>query len=357
MKNIEYCSVFFFIVAIKLVAFVALHFFDVNHLFSGGNDSDYYHKYAMYKEGSAVNSWASLLRLLHEIGLYSRTGVSTFLKCLNILVLPFLVAYLVYIKGSPAKRYIFWCAAIIIGAYPTLLYYSFDIYRDLFMVFIWLLSLFLLKFLSVSPNICKKIIVFFIAIAASCVLYDFRPYLGFAYAVSLLFASFYSFKKNRLWLLVGVWVFALFVLYISGYLNIILNYRALFNESVHGSSNLGLDFSSALHFIPDLLLTVVFQMFGVFFPNMLSIIIFLVESLPFTFFLIYVIKNRRFSNKFVDYLVVFFLVYSTIWLLGNDNLGTSIRLRIFSYISIFIAFCVIYQNKAWTALKFHSKLG
>lgn len=63
-------------------------------------------------------------------------------------------------------------------------------------------------------------------------------------------------------------------------------------------------------------------------------------------------QESSFSNKFVDYLVVFFVAYTTIWLIGNDNLGTATRLRMFSYISILIAFFIVYQNKMACTFKY-----
>ena len=50
-------------------------------------------------------------------------------------------------------------------------------------------------------------------------------------------------------------------------------------------------------------------------------------------------------SKFVIFLLTFFVIYSTIWLLGNDNLGTSARLRIPSYLVIFACMFIVYQTK------------
>jgi hypothetical protein len=50
-------------------------------------------------------------------------------------------------------------------------------------------------------------------------------------------------------------------------------------------------------------------------------------------------------SKFVIFLLTFFVIYSTIWLLGNDNLGTAVRLRIPSYLVIFASMFIVYQTK------------
>ena len=45
------------------------------------------------------------------------------------------------------------------------------------------------------------------------------------------------------------------------------------------------------------------------------------------------------------FLITFFVIYTTIWLLGNDNLGTAVRLRIPSYLVIFASMFIVYQTK------------
>ena len=49
--------------------------------------------------------------------------------------------------------------------------------------------------------------------------------------------------------------------------------------------------------------------------------------------------------KFAVFLGTFFVIYSSIWLLGNDNLGTAGRLRIPSYLAIFASMFITYQTK------------
>jgi hypothetical protein len=50
-------------------------------------------------------------------------------------------------------------------------------------------------------------------------------------------------------------------------------------------------------------------------------------------------------NKFAIFLLTFFTIYTTIWLLGNDNLGTAVRLRVPSYLVIFACMFIVYQTK------------
>ena len=50
-------------------------------------------------------------------------------------------------------------------------------------------------------------------------------------------------------------------------------------------------------------------------------------------------------GKFAIFLITFFVIYTTIWLLGNDNLGTAVRLRVPSYLVIFASMFIVYQTK------------
>ena len=80
-------------------------------------------------------------------------------------------------------------------------------------------------------------------------------------------------------------------------------------------------------------------------PNFSSILVLILESVPFIFALFYVFKNIRFVTKFASFLLVFFVIYTTVWLMGNDNLGTAVRLRVPSYLVIFACMFIVYQEK------------
>lgn len=342
MNSRFYFTIFVLVFFIKLVAATLLYL--IGNDFFGGNDSNYYHAYALGYDDVITSIWPVILRWLNDMGLYSRDGVSHLLKVIGFIVIPFLVAKLTYVEGSRIRHRIFWAAVVVISAYPTLVYYTTDIYRDVLMVFLWVSGLFIFRALSQKPGIVKGLPIFMLGLIMAYVLFKFRPYLGFGYAAALIFSRFYSFRRYPFLLSLCCLVTALFFLFVGGFLEPIINYRSSFGE-VTGGSNLGITFSSALHFLPDLALTISFQLFGLFFANVASTLVFILESLPFILCFYYVVNNRKYSTKFVDYLIVFFVAYSTIWLLGNDNLGTAVRLRLYSYISIFIAFCVIHQNK------------
>lgn len=344
MKAQGYFYSFLLLLIAKIFILLLLAHAEIDFL-GGGNDSEYYHEYAIGNDDLALNAWPLLLRVLNEASFYSRDGVSHFLKLLAFLFVPLTIGALCRVHRSPVRSRVYWSAALVASAYPTIIYFTTDIYREVFMLTVWLCGVFLFKALSEKRQVLSKILILQVGVLLSFLLYTLRPYLGVAYFVALIVSSFYSFRSFSLLKSLLLLTASLFVLYLSGFLEPLLAYRALFAEQGVGGSTLGIGFTAATDFFPDLLKTTAFQLFGLYFPNMTSALVFIMESLPFLFFFSYLIINKNYSNKFVDYLIVFFVVYSCIWLLGNDNLGTAIRLRIFNYISVVIAFFIVYQNK------------
>lgn len=336
----------FCVLSILKFLFFVLEYYSGVDLFGGGNDSDYYHAYAVGLDDVAVNLWPVLLRWLNDIGLYSREAVALFLKILVVLVIPLLVARLAYVKDSPLYSKAFWMLACIVSAYPTLAYLATDIYRDVFMVFVWCLGLFVLKRMFEVRQASRKFICLVLGLGFSWVLFEFRAYLGIGYLGALLFSGFYRFSRYPVWATMLIWTVGLFALYILGILEPILSYRSMFHDgTLQGGSNIGIEFSSVYSFVPDFFRSLLYQVAGFSFLNWPSVIAFICESALFLSALFYIVRNKRYADRFVNCLLVFFVVYSSIWLLGNDNMGTATRLRVFNYISVYIAFFIVWQRR------------
>lgn len=344
MKAQDYFYSFWIFILAKLLLILVLANTGTN-FFGGGNDSEYYHAYAIGNEDLAVNAWPVLLRALNSVHLYTRDGVSYALKFIGFIFIPLSIAKLSKVRHSPVRNRAYWAAALVVSAYPTVIFYTTDIYREVFMLAVWTAGIFVFKYLSEKQRLPKRVFLLLIGMAFTGSLYALRPYLGAAYLVALIFSSYYDFRLFSVARSLLFVTLIIFFLYILGILEPLLAYRASFAEESAGGSTLGIGFFSAADFFPDLLKTTAFQLFGLYLPNTPSIIVFITESTPFLFFLLYLVANRAYSNKFVDYLIVFSVAYASIWLLGNDNLGTAVRLRIFNYVSILIAFFVVYQNK------------
>lgn len=150
-------------------------------------------------------------------------------------------------------------------------------------------------------------------------------------------------KINFVLLFIAYFLF-IYIVFCFGLLDPLLHYRTGF-EITDGGSNLNLDLTDPLLFIPSFILSWIYQMFGLWFSTSSAVALFFIESLPFSLVFLYILANKRFMTPFAWTLLVFFLVYATIWILGNDNLGTAWRLRSFSYLSILICFFNIRQEK------------
>lgn len=304
----------------------------------GGNDSDYYHEYVLGYVDVAVNIWPKILRFLNDLGLYSRNGISYFLLFLNLFIIPVLVTKLSDLNFKKDQKYYLYSVSLCL-IYPTLFFYTLDIYRDVFMVFSFLVGCLIVKQTLNSKNIIAFSFFYLFAILVGLFLVALRPYLGYAFLLALALWKI-KLTKKRIFLFSILYFFALFIANYIGVFERLTEYRSGFEES-EGGSTLGLDFSNPVMFVPNFILSLLGQLFGLYITNPFAIIVLLVETIPFFFMLIYIIKNIRFSDDFIRFLIIFFVLYGSVWLIGNDNLGTAVRLRIYNYLTIYICFFYI----------------
>jgi hypothetical protein len=284
------------------------------------------------------------LRFLNEIGLYNRDVLSLVLLFISLTLMPYLYYKLVKDRDYSIKS-VKAGSVFLIVFYPTIFFLTIDIYRDTFIFFLVLLSLWIYKImLEVGGR--KGFIYFLIFLSLTFFLFLLRPYLGVALAITpFVYIIFVKTKKyTKTWLF--LYFLVLVLVKVLGLIDPILLYREgdVFNQ---GGSSLGVNLLDAntFMFIVYYLYSLFIQLFGIFFISFNSILVFILESVPFIFALFYVFKNMRFVTKFASFLLVFFVIYSTIWLLGNDNLGTAVRLRVPSYLVIFACMFIVYQEK------------
>lgn len=350
MKNSKYIferfsniSILFFIASI-FFAKIIFYFLDrvnfINFGFSG-SDSDYYHAYATASTGIAVNIWPVLLRYLNEVGLYSRNLISYLLLFLSLFLIPILTAKLSNLKFNQHQKYYLYIILLCV-IYPTIYIFTFDVFRDVFMVFVFLISCLIVKKCLYSNNILSFLFFFSLSIGAALFLIALRPYLGYAFLLSL-FLWKISFTKKRLIFLGFLYFLVIFIANYVGVLDSLTEYRSGFEEK--GGSTLGLDFSNPILFIPNFILSTIGQLLGLYITNPLALLLFFVETLPFFFMLVYVIKNIKLADTFVRFLIIFFVIYASVWLIGNDNLGTAARLRLYNYLAVYICFFYILRLK------------
>jgi len=336
------------IVLIKIVFFVYFRWFLPGTLFGAGNDADYYHSYALGFGDFPPNYWPVLLRSLNEMGLYNRNIITFISFVASITLLPFIYYKMVKIKADEIKLVKAGSYFLIIF-YPTLFYLTGDVYRDVFMFVILVLCLLLYKNI-LEINLLKRYVYFLIYFGLAYFLYMLRPYLGFALGLTpFVYMILLKTKRHvKIWII--VYFVTLVLLKIFGGIDEILDYREAFqkyNTIAYSGTTIGIELhdKGPIMFIFYYIYTILAQLFGLFLVNSSAYAAFFLESVPFILAFIYLFKNIKFMNNFSIFLVTFFVIYSTIWLLGNDNLGTAVRLRIPSYLAIFASMFIVYQTK------------
>ena len=171
----------------------------------------------------------------------------------------------------------------------------------------------------------NKLPYFILSICFGIFLYKLRPYLGFAFLISLIVWKL-KLTKLRISFIFFLYMIILFIANYFGSFSCLLEYRSLFSDTAMNSgSSMLIDFSNYKFFLINYIESAIYQLFGLYIINIKLFFVFVVESIPFIYMLVYVILNIRFTDKFSRFLIIFFVVYGTIWIIANDNLGTAIR--------------------------------
>lgn len=309
----------------------------------GGADANYYHAFVLYSSESerAVNIWPILLKYLHNWGGYSREFISYGLLFLNLTLIPFIANKLSGLKFIVNQKYYLFMLLLCLF-YPSLYSFTFDIFRDVFMVFVFLLGCLIVKKTLNSNSFLFFIFYYILAVLIAFFLIALRPYLGYAFLLSL-FLWGIKFTKRRIVFLSFLYLILLFLANYIGLFDRLTEYRSGFEEG--SGSTLGLDFSNPLMFIPNFIFSTLGQLFGLYFTNLISIFLFFCETIPFIYMLVYILKNIKLADKFLRFLIIFFVIYFSVWVIGNDNLGTAVRLRLYNYLVVYICFFYILKIK------------
>lgn len=337
-------SIFF----VKIIIYTLISNDFLNVSLGGGSDANYYDAYALGSINVATNIWPVILRYLNDIGLYSRHIITFILFLLNLVAIPIIVTKLAGLSLKSNQKYYFYII-LLCSIYLTLFFYAFDVYRDVFMVFSFLIGCLTIKKSINSTSFLPFVFYLSISVLIGMFLLGLRPYLGYAFLVSILLWKI-KFTKKRLIFFGVLYFLVLFVANYAGYLDALTEYRSGFEET--GGSTLGLDFSNPIIFIPNFILSMLGQLFGLYITNPLAVILLIIESIPFFFMLIYIIKNIRLADGFVRFLIIFFVLYASVWLIGNDNLGTAVRLRLYNYFAVYIGFFYMLRLKSLSSKKY-----
>ena len=352
--NKKYAILFLMLVCVMKIA---LHASLKNIDIGGGNDSDYYHAYAIHKTNVYITIWPGILRFLADAGLYNRQGLSYVLLFIALLPLPLLYSKVcTNLQPSTSFGYNFdaFVAFIIVALYPTIYYYTFDIYRDVVIYFTFCICV-----LAVQMLLNNKYRLTSLAAFSLCCFfaYKLRPYFGFSLATAFVLSFAIQRIKLGIFSLLILFVVALFLLHASGLANPLIVYRkAIFTAPAGSNFGIVLENKNSLEFLFLFCYSFALNVFGFSFPNWKAVFAFIVESIPFLIAFVYTIKNYNKTDQFCKFLISFFIIYCTIWCIGNDNLGTALRLRVPAYLAIFASFIII-RRKNIVSQKDNASLG
>ena len=323
-------------------------------IFGATSDAFYYHTYALGLGGNLPpNIWPKILRFLNEVGLYNRDIFSLILFVNSITLLPYIYYKLVKIQDiriNPVKA----GSVLLIIFYPAFFYFTLDVYREMFMFTILLISLLLYKNI-LEVKWLRGNVYFLIFLSLAFFLFLLRPYLGVALGLTPFVYLLFSKTKKYIKAWIILYFVALILAKVSGVIDPILIYRVDGGFDNAGTT-LGIDLlnKNPVTFLVYYLFSFFGQLFGLFLVNITAVLVFFLESLPFILAFVYLFKNIRFMTRFCSFLLVFFVIYTTVWVLANDNLGTAVRLRIPSYLVIFACMFIVYQVK--TKLSFSKRI-
>ncbi|ENX25439.1 hypothetical protein [Acinetobacter sp. CIP 102136] len=343
VSNIFLFNIVYLIIFFKIIFYYLIKNDYLSLGLGGGNDSDYYHDYALGYIDISVNIWPVILWFLNDSGFYSRDGISYLFLFINLFIIPFLVAKLSGLNFKKDQKYYLYSVLLCL-IYPTLFFYTFDIYRDVFMVLSFLVGCWVVRKSLSSSTFISFSYFYILAILIGLFLLDLRPYLGYAFLLALVLWKI-KLTKKRIFFFAILYFFALFIANYIGIFERLTEYRSGFEEG-EGGSTLGLDFSNPVMFIPNFILSTLGQLFGLYVTNPFVFILLLVETVPFFAMLVYLVKNIKLADSFIRFLIIFFVLYASVWLIGNDNLGTAIRLRLYNYLAIYICFFYILKLKS-----------
>ncbi len=350
LSNRSFYILAFVIFIIKILVYFYFKSSEQGLGLGGGSDANYYHAYAIGVASSAVNFWPVILRFMHDVGLYDRENIAVVLFLLTVTYVPYVLYKTIVYKEFSEKTKLFLYVYFVFSIYPTLYLFTLDIYRDVFMFMVLLVSWFFLRRYYNNNGMSFYNIVLFFILGYLCFL--LRPYLGFAAVAAFFLYYFYTKTSKYTWLWIVTYALFLMVFQGLGLFSGLTEYRGVDGFTDGGSTlGIGLDGRSPVVFLGLFIVSFFAQVFGFFLVNTYAVILFIIESIPFLLALRYIFKNKIYMSRFCHYLLAFFVIYTTIWVISNDNLGTAVRLRFHSYMAIFICFFIVYQNKSMQIVK------
>ncbi len=286
--------------------------------------------------------WAIFLKLMYDHGIYSRFGITVLIFGINCTMVPWLIAKILCGKNRCMST-LNWHLLSMVALYPTMTIFSSDIYRDTPMILCFLIFVYCAGYYMNQPSSDWKFLggawSLALLIITGYIIFKLRAYL----AVSMIVAMILVCVLNRP---LKLWQYAICYLLGLTAANWIGIFDYLKGEYRQGYAGAGsayqLDFSQGI-FLLNYFESFVYNIFGFYVYNALSLIVFVIESIPMLILCAYIYTHRKFVNKFSKFLVVFFFIYA-VWVIGADALGTAVRYRMFHFLTIVLVAGLVGQN-------------
>lgn len=341
-QALTFKRLFFVILGFKIVAFIVYASMGFPSLYEV-TDANAYHAIAT---GSLDKKypWGLFLKTLNNVGLYSRDVITYLTFTVNCLLIPWLMAK-VLLDTEDSLQAIDWVALIAVSVYPTLTFFATDIYRDSVMVAMFLFLIWIARKVFREDGLREAFSMGFWSLAlvvfVISALFWLRFYLVAAMIIAFVAAYFINVLKRPLTYL----AFYVATLLLADALGLYDWMKGDYRASYEGAGS-----AYAVSYLIDGFLmaftkSFFYSIYGFSFSNLFSYLFFVLESVPAMFATWYVFHNRRQATRFINFLIIFFFIYVAAWNVGVDALGTAVRYRIFNYLALCIAACLIYKNK------------
>lgn len=240
-----------------------------------------------------------------------------------------------------------------------LMYATFSIYRDIWIMFFYLLSVFLSIVLVFSPKKTYLMIVFLIPIL--WIMGELRFYAVGSFILTLII--YYTYKRIRnvkrpllvagIFLLIFIFYYTFLMDYQLPYLKMslgdALDYRTSALTNYSGGSQMYINLKKKFFgtFLVNYFHSYMSNSIGPLpwqIKNFGGLLLFIIESIPMMFVLRFIWIKRLLLTPIHNYLLLHAFVWFGLIGLSNDNTGTAARLRMVGWVLIVIVFATIYST-------------
>lgn len=235
------------------------------------------------------------------------------------------------------------------------------LFRDIWIYFLYMLTMYLAIKIIIGGE--KGLLQYILFTVSVVLLFGLRDYaiisvLGSILIYQILYkkSNYLRFTKKGLFffMLVFAAYYTFFKDFVVPIVNLslvnVLEFRHMGIELFGGGSQMmiSLNQSNFVSFLFYYFLSFIGNLFGPLpwhIKGFSTLIVFLFESIPFLGMIIYIIRNKKYVDTQLSFLVINALFWNILISLFNDNIGTATRLRVISWLLFLIIFSIICAKK------------